>query len=229
MNSRRIIQAAAVLLIAAAFVVMALVTRIYWRDRNSYQLAYTKLVKSRDIVDTSRNAISALQDAEAQAEGYVLTGETSYSEAYAEDLRVWQDEFGTLELEAVHAPGTPLVKDLSRSGARVLDELAAVISLRSEGSTASALDRLRKGFAIVYLEQARAIAEKLQNASSQTANETELRLAKTVPPRIRHLTEGAGALFGIALTGGLLLLVSARRGRDSVSEPRGRRSATTVA
>jgi CHASE3 domain sensor protein len=228
MNSRKMIQAAAVLLLAAAVGVMALVGRAYRRDRGIYQRAYTEVIKSRDIVDTSRNAVSALQDAEAQAQGYVLTGETSYSEAYAEDIRVWQDEFGTLELEAVHEPGTPMVKDLSRSGARVLEELAAVVSLRNEGSTASALDRLRKGSAIVYLQQARTMAERLREGSSETANQADRRIVTIGPIRNRHLAEGAGALFGIAFAEGILLLLSTRGGQGRVSESREKRDVTTV-
>jgi CHASE3 domain sensor protein len=182
------------------------------------------VVKSRDIVDTSRNAVSALQDAESQVKSYVLTGETSYSEAYAEDIRVWQDEFGTLELEAVHSAAAPLVKDLSNSGARVLDELAAVVSLRNEGSSAPAMDRLRKGSAIVFLEQARTTAEKLQEDSGQVASSIEVGLAMTVPARHRHLAEGAAALFVIALAEGLVLVLSAR---GSVPESRGKRSVAT--
>jgi CHASE3 domain sensor protein len=223
-NSRRTIQIAAVLLLAAAVGVMALVGQTYWRDRNFYERAYTEIVKSRDIVDTSRNAVSALQDAESQAQGYVLTGETSYSEAYDEDIRVWQDEFGTLEVEDIH---DQLVKDLSKSGVRALDELAAVISLRNEGSTAAALDRLRKGSAIVYLEQARKIEDKLREASSTTANDNDRRISMTAPARHRHLAEGAGALFGIALAEGLLLFLSTRRGRGSASESREKQSLAT--
>jgi CHASE3 domain sensor protein len=214
------IQAIAVLLLVAAIGVMAVVARIGWRDRNSYERNYTEVIKSRDIVDTSRNAVSALQDTESQAQGYVLTGETSYYEGYAEDIRVWQDEFGTLELEAVHDPRVPLVKDLSRSGARVLDELAAVVSLRNEGSSAAALDRLRKGSAIVYLEQARAIAEKVREGSSQAANDADRRIVLTAPARQRHLVEGAAVLFAIALAEGLLLFLSTPVGRGSASKLR---------
>ena len=217
------IQAATVLLLGAAIVVMAVVARVYWRDRNFYERAYTEIVKARDIIDTSRNAVSALQDAESQALGYALTGETSYSEAYAEDIRVWQDESGTLEVEDIH---DQMVKDLSQSGARALDELAAVMSLRNEGSTASALDRLRKGSAIVYLEQARKIEDKLRMASSATANENDRRISVTAPPRHRHLAEGAGALFGIVLAEGLLLFLSTRGGR-SASESREKQSMAT--
>jgi CHASE3 domain sensor protein len=227
-SSRGIIQVAAVLLLVAAAGVMAVVARVYWRDRNTYQRDYTEVVKSRDIVDTSRNAVSALQDAESQVQGYVLTAETSYSEAYNEDLRVWQDEFGTLELEAVHDAATPLVKDLSTSGGRVLDELAAVFSLRNEGSTAAALDRLRKGSALVYLEQARAIADKLREGSSNAANQTEQRLAMTAPARHRHLAEGAGALFVIALAEGLLLFLGMHARHGSVSESREKRNMATA-
>lgn len=212
MNSPKMIQTAAVLLLVAAVVVMALVARTYWRSRNSYERAYTLIIKSRDIVDTSRNAVSALQDAESQVQGYVLTGETSYSEAYAEDLRVWQDEFGTLELEAVHDAASPLVKDLSKSGSRVMDELAAIFSLRDQGYTAAAMDRLRKGSAIVYLEQARTSAEKLREVSSKNANEADQRIATMAPQQRRHLVEAAGALFGIALAEGLLLLRPVARG-----------------
>jgi CHASE3 domain sensor protein len=217
------IQAATVLLLGAAIVVMAVVARAYWRDRNFYERAYTEIVKSRDIVDTSRNAVSALQDAESQALGYALTGETSYSEAYAEDIRVWQDESGTLEVEDIH---DQMVKDLSMSGARTIDELAAVISLRDEGSTASALDRLRKGSAIVYLEQARKVEDKLREASRSAANDNDRRIAMTAPARHRHLAEGAGALFGIALAEGLLLFLSTR-GRGSASKSREKQSMAT--
>jgi CHASE3 domain sensor protein len=224
------IQAAAVLLLAAAVVVMALVAQVYRRDRGTIERAYTEVIKSRDIVDTSRTAVSALQDAESQTQGYVLTGETSYSEAYAEDIRVWQDEFGTLEIEAVHDPRTPLIKDLSRSGARVLDELAALVSLRNEGSTAAALDRLRKGSAIVYLEQARTAAEKLREEFSETANLTDRRITEAAPVRNRHLAEGAGALFVMALAEGLLVFVflGTRGGRRSVSGSLEERDMTTV-
>jgi hypothetical protein len=48
---------------------------------------YTQAVKQRDISDTVRNAVSALQDAELREQDYVLTGETTYSEAYADDIR----------------------------------------------------------------------------------------------------------------------------------------------
>ena len=223
------VRTATGLLLTAAVVVMALVARTYWRDHDTYERAYTQVVKSRDIVDTSRNAVSALQDAESQVQGYVLTGETSYSEAYAEDIRTWQDEFGTLEVEAIHDSGTALVKDLSTSGARVLDELAAVFSLRNEGSTASALDRLRKGSAIVYLQQARTIAQKLREESSDTANQADRNIVTIGPSRNRHLVAGAGALFAIALAQGLLLFVSTRGGRGAVPESRERQQVPTGA
>ncbi len=221
------IRIATLLLLAAAVLVMAVEARLYLRD-NNYERDYTEVVKARDIVDTSRNAVSALQDAESQIQGYVLTGETSYSEAYEEDVRTWQDEFGTLELEAVHGSATQLVKDLSKSGSRVLDELAALFAMRNEGSAPAALDRLRKGSAYVYLEQSRKVAETLRIGVGGAANDTEMRFASTVPARHRHLAEGAAALFVIALAEGLLVFLSTRRGR-SVSDPGEKRNMATVA
>ncbi len=216
------------LLLVAAVGVMAFVGRAWWRDRNVVERAYTEVVKARDIGDTSRNAVSALQDAESQAQGYVLTGETANSEAYAEDLRVWQDEFGTLEVEALHDAATPMIKDLSKSGARVLDELAAVVSLRNEGSTAAALDRLRKGSAIVYLQQARNSEKKLQESSTEAANQADRRIESTVIPRQRRLIVAAMALFVIALAEGFLVFLSARGGRDAVSDAGKKRDMATA-
>ena len=93
--------------LVGAFIILAFVGWKYRRDRVRYQNVYTLTVKKRDISDTARKAMSALQDAAMRQQGYALTGETAYSEAYAEDVREWQDEFGTLEIVAEHDPATP--------------------------------------------------------------------------------------------------------------------------
>ncbi len=79
------VRISAIVLIVAAVSMLALGVRQYRKDSRLCQSLYTSANKKRDIVDAARNALEALEDAEIQAQDYVLTGETVYSEAYAED------------------------------------------------------------------------------------------------------------------------------------------------
>ena len=84
---RRIKPFSAALLFVAAIAAMVLAVWVYRRDREAVRLLYTVSTKKRDIGDATRNVLAALADAEIQAQGYALTGETVYSEAYASDVR----------------------------------------------------------------------------------------------------------------------------------------------
>jgi CHASE3 domain sensor protein len=207
---------AAGLAVLAAVVAMALVSGVYVRDRSSLQRTYAQTVKKRDIADAARNAITALQDGEIQVQDYVLTGETIYSEAYSQDLRTWQDEFGTLELEAQHDSAAPMIRDLSKSGAQVVNELAEVVSLHDGGSRDAALDRIRKSSAIVYLEQARDLVAKIVQIDSFGADETDQQLITKTLRSQRRLAAGAAGLFCIILALTLLLIFEIRRTRRLV-------------
>lgn len=218
------IRIGAALTVLAAIVAMALVARIYRRDRARWQNAYTRSVKKRDISDTARKAISALQDAELRAQDYVLTGETAYVEAYKDDLRVWQDEFGTLEIVAEHDAATPTVRDLSEAAMKVLDELAAVVELADKGSRDAALERIRKGSAIVYLEQARDLVANIQQQDGLAADEGDQTLIREVLQAHRRVAAAAAALFCLVVFGTLLLVLEMRRrgpGRDASSQSPG--------
>src|SRR5271170_6499246 len=99
---RRFQIGAAAFLMAAAIATIVLAGREYRRDKDACQLLYTQSVKMRDIVDNANNALSALIDAGIREQDYVLTGETVYSEAYADDIRNWRDEYAALELVAAN-------------------------------------------------------------------------------------------------------------------------------
>src|SRR5579863_4031542 len=196
----------AVLLLAAAVVTLAFAVRIYRRDRNAFPLLYTRSVKAHDIVDAARNALAALDDAEIREQNYVLTGETVYSEAYTDDIRKWQDEFAVLDLVARKDAAAPLVEDLSKAGTRTLAELALVVSLYDKRGRDTALDRIRKGAGIVYLDQARSSVAKIQDVDG-AALETNRTLADRAALSLRHLVDGAAVLFFVAATGTLLLIL----------------------
>ncbi len=108
-----------------------------------------RLIEFQDIVDTALNALAVLENAEIHGQNYVLTGENTYSKAYAEDARDWQDEIGTLALMAEHDKVLPDVKDLTSTGDRAVRELGGVISLYDAGSRDKALESLRKGVGVV--------------------------------------------------------------------------------
>jgi CHASE3 domain sensor protein len=197
------------ILVIAAVATLAFVVREYRRERDSSQLLYTRSVKKHDIVDAVHNAFAALNDAEIREQYYALTGETVYSEAYAEDIRNWQDEYGALELMAEKDPATPLVQGLSKAGKRTLDELALVASLYDKGGREAALERIRKGSGIVYLDQARNIAAKIQEVDGGAADGLNQTLTRRAIFTLHRLAAGAVVLFALTVIATLLLVVYA--------------------
>lgn len=215
---RRSIRIGAALTLLAAIVAMALVGWVYRRDRARWQNLYTRSIKRRDISDTARKSMTALQDAELRAQYYVLTGETAYLEAYKADLQEWQDEFGTLEVVAQHDSATQLVAEISEKAMKVTDELAALVDLTDKGSRDAALERIRKGAAIVYLEQARDLVVNIQQDDGLAADENDQLLIKYVLQAQRRVAAAAAALFGLVFVG-VILLVLEIRGRRADGDP----------
>jgi CHASE3 domain sensor protein len=210
-NIRRKIQKySAVLLLVAAIVPLVLAVREYRSDRDACQLLYTRSVKKHDIVDAANNALTALIDAEVREQNYVLTGETVYSEAYAEDIRTWQDESAALELVARNDPATLLVQDFSKAGTRTLGELALVFSLYEKSGRDAALDRIRKSSGIVYLDQARNSVARIKETDGG-AFDGSIQLITKAMSSLRRLAAGSVALFLVAATGMLLLFLEIRR------------------
>jgi CHASE3 domain sensor protein len=203
---------AAVSLMIVAGATIVLDVREYRRDRDGYSRSYTRFTKKRDIVDAARNAISALGDAELRAQDYVLTGETVYSAAYAEDMRTWEDESAALELVAANDPATPIVQDFSKAGKQTLSELGLVVALYDKSGRDVALDRIRKSSGIVYLDQARSSVAKIievDGGASDGNSQIVIRSASS----LRRLIEGAAVLFVLSVAGPLLLILEVRRDR----------------
>jgi len=210
---RKIQTFAAALLLIAAMATLALVIGEYRRAGDACRLLYTRSVKKRDIVDAARNALFALNDAELREQNYVLTGETLYSEAYAEDLRTWQDELASLELVARNDPATTLVQDFSQAGTRTVSELALVVSLYEKSGRDAALERIRKSSGIVYLDQARNSVVKIQEVDGGSSDGTMGIIARALSS-LRRLAEGGVALFLLVVSGTLLLVLELRRERQ---------------
>jgi len=198
-------QIGALTLIAMALIVVAILAREYKRGVNSSQLMYTRSVKKRDIVDAAGNALSALSAAELHEQNYVLTGETVYSEAYAQDIRTWRDEDATLELVAVMDPATPLVKEFGTSGGRTLTELALVMSLYEKGGRDAAMDRIRKSSGIVFLDQTRDVLARIREVDSSTSDG-----AAQAVVSLSRLAK-AGGLLGFLTVISAILFISCSR------------------
>ena len=200
------------LLLIAAVATMTFVVGEYRRGRDAIRLSYTRSVKKRDIVDAARNALSALSDAEIREQDYVLTAETVYSEAYANDIRTWQDELAALQLVTQNDPATPLVGDFSKAGERVLAELTQFLSLYDKTGRDAAIERIRKSSGIVYLDQARNSVAKIQEVDGGPFDQTGETLTRSLSS-LRRLAVCAGVLFILTAAGALLLMLEICRRR----------------
>lgn len=199
-------------LLLAAFVVTGLAGWKYRRDRALDQNIYTETVKQRDISDAAQKAISALQDAALNGQSYALTGETFYSEAYAADLRTFEDELGTLQVIAEHDAATPLVREFSETAVKIQSELAATIALVDKGSLDAKLDVIRKKSGIARLQRAREIVAQIQQDGLR-ADESDQRLIRIVLREQTQMTGACIVLFCLVL-GTTLLAWETRAKRD---------------
>jgi hypothetical protein len=70
---------------------LALITREYRHGRDRTRGLYSRVVDKKDVLELTDHAFFVLADTELRAQDYVLTGETVYFKAYADDLRQWQE------------------------------------------------------------------------------------------------------------------------------------------
>jgi CHASE3 domain sensor protein len=206
---RNRIQVVAALLIVAALALALFAARSYLRERDFYRLVYTRMIDSQDVVDTARSALGALEEVEIHGQNYVLTGDTTYSKAYAGDTSRWQDEIGTLALLSEHGEALPLVKDLRSTGDRAVKELGAVISLYDGGSRDKALESLRKGSGAVVLDQARDITGKILTIAHRQVSHDGGLITNGIARR--RVAASVAVLFCLTLIGAVLLIFETRR------------------
>jgi CHASE3 domain sensor protein len=206
-------RAAVVTLLIGNLAAAVLVVRSYRQYKASGNLTYTLSVRKADIRDTARNALSALYGAEIHEQNYVLTGETVYSEAYAADIRKWQEEFATLELVAMKDPSLPLVQDLSKAGTRTLNELTLVLALYEKSGRDAALERIQKSSGIVYLDQARDSVVQILDTDREYFTPANLGTP------LNRILASAGLLFLLSCASTGLLILEIRKGPLPATEP----------
>lgn len=176
---------------------------------NSAKLGYTSAVKKHDIVDAAQKSLDALRDAELREQNYILTGETVYSEAYAEDIHTWQDESGTLALVTEHDPTALAAREFIQAGTRTADELAAIVGVYEKSGREAALQRISRSSGIVYLDQAGKHAADVMQQDTRDA--VSRGMVNRVLASFRSLAVGAGILALLSLAGSTLLFLTARR------------------
>jgi CHASE3 domain sensor protein len=209
----------ATLLIIAALAVTLFAISSYLRERDYYRIVYARLIQFQDIVDTSRNALAALEEAEIHGQNYILTGETAYSKAWAEDIRAWQDESATLALMAEHDKALPLVKELTSTGDRTLKELGAVVALYDGGARDKALESVRKGPGVADLERARDLTAKVVLAGRIEASGATRAITNGI--RRRRLAASVAALLGLTLIGAMFPIFESRGAKLRSTNPAG--------
>jgi CHASE3 domain sensor protein len=211
---RILIRFIAVLLLIAVAVTGVLVAREYSREQDYSDRIYTQLVKLHDMGGAGRKAIDALQNAEVSEQNYVLTGETIYSEAYTADIAEWQDEFSVLTIQAANGSVNQFIEDLGRTGDLTLKELALILALYEGGSRDKALDRIRKGAGMVYLNQTRATAGEILREVDGEVSDNDRRFMIRPRHSFVHLAQAIAAISGSVILGALLFFLELRRTRD---------------
>jgi CHASE3 domain sensor protein len=217
---RKKIQICNFIVLGIALAVMLMALREYRRSRDASRLLYTQTIKASDILDAARNAISALADAEVRADSYVATGVTVYSEAYADDIRVWQDESGALALVAAKGVAGSFIQEFSQAGNRTVDELNVIMALREKQGREAALERSAKASAVAYLDKARMIANAIQMNSGGSAITLNRTFIDRTVAAIDRLTLTAVLLFFVTLASVILSFFLARHVGDSAASSR---------
>ena len=99
-----------------------------------------------------------------------------------------------------------LIRDFSKNGARLLDELAATVSLHDAGMHDAALDRLRKGPGIGFLEQARGLEVKIRDLDTKGFYRVDQQRRGFAVQAIHRFLKVAAAICLLAFAGALLLI-----------------------
>lgn len=209
-TSPLLVTAAVLLTLAVIFSWFAF--RTYRIEKESADRRYTTMVKLRDVASSVRKAAIALHDAEIREQNYVLTGETTYSEGYGDSVGEWQDEAGVLGIQTTGGPLEATVQDFTKAGDRTIKELAFIVSLYDQGSREKALDRIRKGAGIVYLDRALDLAGKIIDGNENEVEALERDATFRVAGRaLGRMARCVVALFCLTCIGALALSLEARR------------------
>ena len=151
--------------------------------------------RSLEVESELLGMISTLTDAETGQRGYLLTG----NEAYLEPYRKAQDRFGP-QLAALGAllAGNPVearaLEAFGRVAREKLDELGGTVATYRAGSKEQAVDRVRSGAGMAFMEQAREIIGRLLAAENRTQSDRRARL-EVLAFWLRFGVIGSGAMF----------------------------------
>ena len=151
--------------------------------------------RSLEVESELLGMISTLTDAETGQRGYLLTG----NEAYLEPYRKAQDRFGP-QLAALGAllAGNPVearaLDAFGRVAREKLDELGGTVATYRAGSKEQAIDRVRSGAGMAFMEQAREIIGRLLAAENRTQSDRRARL-EVLAFWLRFGVIGSGAMF----------------------------------
>ena len=151
--------------------------------------------RSLEVESELLGMISTLTDAETGQRGYLLTG----NEAYLEPYRKAQDRFGP-QLAALGAllAGNPVearaLEAFGRVAREKLDELGGTVATYRAGSKEQAIDRVRSGAGMAFMEQAREIIGRLLAAENRTQSDRRARL-EVLAFWLRFGVIGSGAMF----------------------------------
>lgn len=188
-------QATVLLLVAGLIALVAIVGTTIWLVNRS-QSYVDESSKARELRSATVDLLATVQDAETGQRGYLLTGEASYLEPYDEASAQYAARLA--RLDAV-TRGNPADRAEFERLRPILDskmqEVRQTIELARAGRSDEALTMVRAGGGKELMDQARAVFDRLLATA-------EIRLFG----RITAQRDSAGALWWVAIIGGLIIL-----------------------
>jgi CHASE3 domain sensor protein len=169
-------------LLSAIIVVLLLVAvAVPWWLVQSVRSARVAVGHTHDVITTTQQFLSALQDAETGQRGYLITGEESYREPYDAALARIQDHLRQLSNLSSDDPAqVERIGRLSVFTEQHLAELARSFDLIRQGRTPA--EAIGNDRAKIAMDNARAVVAEIEAAETvkRTQLVAETRRAETV-------------------------------------------------
>ena len=188
---------AALLLIAVAVTALMLISR----ELNVGRAAYVHARQTRATLDQLRGVFSSLRDAEAGAQGYVLTGNEEYLSPYYAAERSLDGQLDRLTQLTAQGEGHQITPELVTLAREQFSFVSSVVATRRSQDSAAAVELLRGGVGKRQMNRIRELVTAFDVQESE-------RLAERRSAFERRSARTEGAVH-TALSSAILLMLAA--------------------
>ena len=193
--------------LGAAIVIVAAIAAVSYLDWHTYDDLELSADRSSALIDTAKDTLSTLRDAETGQRDFLLTGNPQYLRDYTASLSGIEDRFQLLARRAAEtgeSAGAALTIRLSRE---IVAEMASTIEIRYREGLDSAMALLQANLGQGTMDRLRAEVANL------IAHQNEQLARKSAKARIQYRRVRFTVLGGALILVVLLCVSAVQRGR----------------